>query len=234
MICRSRMSGVSNASGSCAASGHAQRRCAGRQHVRRRQQDVALLVQRHQVHVVGVFGRGVHDRGVELELAQPSVQLGGGQPGIDLHLHQRVSRTERREHQRRRRRSRWNGAQPKRAGDPGPHSVHLGLERVVLGQNPLGPHDQALALGGEALKAVSAVDQGDVQLAFELGDRGRQRRLRHVALLGGPGEVSLLGDRDEVLQLTKEHPHLRAGGRGTQVSQRALTASKHPLSSSLR
>ena len=55
---------------------------------------------------------------------------------------------------------------------------------------------------------MAAIDQRDIQLAFQLGNRSRQRGLRHVALLGGPGEVALLGDRDEVLQLSEEHPHL--------------------------
>jgi hypothetical protein len=79
----------------------------------------------------------------------------------------------------------------------------VGLERIVFGQDPLGPHDQSLAFGCEPLKAVPAIDQRDVELSFELGDRGGQCGLGDVALLGRPGEVALLGDRNEVLQLTE-------------------------------
>ena len=85
--------------------------------------------------------------------------------------------------------------------------MHLGLERIVFGENPLGPHDQPLTFGREALKAVSAVDQGYVQLAFQLGDCSRERGLGHIAPFRRSREVPLLGNRDKVLQLSKEHPY---------------------------
>ena len=77
----------------------------------------------------------------------------------------------------RRRGSGWNRAQPKRSGDTGSHGVHLGLERIVFGEDPLGPHHQSLPFGREVFEAVTPIDQRDVQLPFELGDRGGQRRL---------------------------------------------------------
>ncbi|CKR90080.1 Uncharacterised protein [Mycobacterium tuberculosis] len=87
----------------------------------------------------------------------------------------------------------------------------------MLGKYPLGPYHQPLTLASKAFETVSAIDQGDVEFAFELGDCRRQRRLRHVALLSGPSEMPLLGDRDEVLQLTEEHPHLL--GLGTDSAE---------------
>jgi hypothetical protein len=37
-------------------------------------------------------------------------------------------------------------------------------------------------------------------------DLAAQRRLGNAQLLGGPGEVSLLGDRHEVAQMAEFHP----------------------------
>ena len=95
--------------------------------------------------------------------------------------------------------------------------MHLGLECIVFGKDPLGPHHQSLPFGSEAFEAVSAIDQRDVQLSFELGDRGGKCGLGDVALLGRPGEVALLGDRDEVLQLTEKHPHSSMFGLGLRA-----------------
>ncbi len=58
-------------------------------------------------------------------------------------------------------------AEPKRSGDPGPNRIHLGLEHIMLGMNPLGPHYQSFAFGGQTLETVSPVDQRDVQLALQ-------------------------------------------------------------------
>jgi hypothetical protein len=41
--------------------------------------------------------------------------------------------------------------------------------------------------------------------AFQPGDLVAQRRLRHPATAGGPRETQLLGDGDEVLELTQIH-----------------------------
>ncbi|BBX98823.1 hypothetical protein MLAC_41170 [Mycobacterium lacus] len=46
-----------------------------------------------------------------------------------------------------------------------------------------------------------------------------------MALLGGPGEVALSGDRDKVLQLTEEHPHLL--GTRAPVSLRLPLLDRH-------
>ncbi|EPQ71081.1 Hydrogen peroxide-inducible activator [Mycobacterium marinum MB2] len=152
-----------------------------------------------------IVGGRIHDGGVQLEVTQPPVQLGDRQPGTDLRLHQRVRRAEVRQHQRRSCRGRRNGAQTQRSGDPRSHRVHLCLEGVVLGDDPLGPDHQPLTLRGEPLEAVAPIDQGDVEFTFELGDCRGQGGLRHITLLRRPGEVAFLSYRDEVLQLTEEH-----------------------------
>ena len=56
-----------------------------------------------------------------------------------------------------------------------------------------------------------AGEQGDAELGLELADLLRQRRLRHVEAFGGPAEVPLLGDGDEVAEVAQFHPLILAG-----------------------
>ena len=74
---------------------------------------------------------------------------------------------------------------------------------------------------------MPAVDQGDVQLPFQLGDRRGQRGLGDVALLGRPGSVALAGDRDEILQLPEKHPHL-LGLTGTDPAEKNGSLARQP------
>ena len=91
---------------------------------------------------------------------------------------------------------------------PGAHRGRLGLERVMLGEHPLRPDDQPLTLGCQTLEVLPAIDEGDAQLAFQLGDRRRQGGLRHVTAFRRTREVSFPGHRHEVLQLAKQHRSL--------------------------
>jgi hypothetical protein len=55
---------------------------------------------------------------------------------------------------------------------------------------------------GQRYAPVAAYEQGLTEFAFQRGDRGAQARLREVNLRGGPGEVQLVSERNEVRQLT--------------------------------
>src|SRR4029077_17472085 len=157
--------------------------------------------------------------------AQLAGQLCRRHTGVDPHLGQRVRRAERRHGKC----QGWRGggfcAEAQRYCDTRLNGRHLRLESFLFGENPLGPYDEPFTLGREALIVVPPVDQCDVELALELGDRCRERRLRHVACLRGPGEVSLARHRDEILQLAEQHQRLvRAGGSESAYSCRRLTA----------
>ena len=58
---------------------------------------------------------------------------------------------------------------------------------------------------GERGGAGRPVEQLGAEFAFELADLGADAGLADVHPLGGTGEVGLLGDRDEVLQLPQFH-----------------------------
>jgi len=70
--------------------------------------------------------------------------------------------------------------------------VELLLEAVAVFLHLLGPGEDAFAFGGEALKALAALDDADVHVFFKLLDAGGERGLRYVAGSGCAGEVALL------------------------------------------
>jgi hypothetical protein len=62
---------------------------------------------------------------------------------------------------------------------------------------------------------VSAVahEKLSPELTFEIADLLRQRRTRNVEPLGGPTEMQVLGNRDEVAQLSEFHAMDRTAPR---------------------
>jgi len=56
--------------------------------------------------------------------------------------------------------------------------------------------------GGQLDPATRTLEQRDLKLALELHDPLAQRRLRHVETIRRSGEVQLLGDGDEVPEVT--------------------------------
>jgi hypothetical protein len=73
---------------------------------------------------------------------------------------------------------------------------------VDVGQDPFRLAAEKFAGSGQRHLPGGAVEQGDVQLAFQLPDRIRQRRLGDVELLGGLTEVAGVSHRREVPQVT--------------------------------
>src|SRR5260370_27000991 len=63
------------------------------------------------------------------------------------------------------------------------------------------PIEDALAFRGEAEEARRALHQHHAQRVFELLDAGREGRLRHAALLGGPAEIALPRQRQKIFEL---------------------------------
>jgi hypothetical protein len=58
---------------------------------------------------------------------------------------------------------------------------------------------------GEPGEAAPVVDERDAEIALELGQPGRERRLAGVTALRRAPEVLLAGQRDEVLELAHQH-----------------------------
>ena len=97
----------------------------------------------------------------------------------------------------------------KLAGEFAAQQPDLLVQDLALGHHPGRPVEQHLALGGETLEALVAFDQRCAHLGLELADRSRQSRLRDVADLGGPAEMLLPAERDEVAEMPELHGYRR-------------------------
>ncbi len=73
------------------------------------------------------------------------------------------------------------------------------------GQRGPGVFERGLARDGEGRGTRGPVEQFGAEFAFQLPDLGADAGLADVDPLGGPGEVPLLRDGDEVLQLPQFH-----------------------------
>src|SRR5882757_5404436 len=169
------------------------------------------------------------DRYIEFELPQLATELPRRNPGVDHYSGQWVCGAERRHGKGQCRRRGGFCAEAQCPGDARLDGCRLGLEGLLFGQNPLGPHHKPFALGRQTLILVPTIDQSDVELPLKLGDRRRECRLRDVAGLGGPREVLLARNSHEVFQLTKQHqPELPGSaynaGRLTTIASCVLRA----------
>ena len=82
-------------------------------------------------------------------------------------------------------------------------AARLGDGEVDLGDRAAGAREQRRARGRQLHPPRRAHEQHGAEIALELADRARERRLRHVQPRGGAAEVQLLGDRHEVAQLAE-------------------------------
>ncbi|EFV84982.1 hypothetical protein HMPREF0005_02404 [Achromobacter xylosoxidans C54] len=91
---------------------------------------------------------------------------------------------------------------------PRPALVHRAHpHRGVLQARERGAHviQERRAGLGQGHPAVGAVEQLDLQLAFELGDLQAQRRLRDMQPGGSAGEVEFFGQHGEITELADFH-----------------------------
>ncbi|MNO90709.1 hypothetical protein D3C76_822360 [compost metagenome] len=89
-----------------------------------------------------------------------------------------------------------------------------GLQATGVGQKGTRFGEEGLAVAGQADALLAALEQGQAQAFFELGDLPAQGRLGNVQAFGGATDVFFLGDGDEVAQLA-DVDHVRP--IGTQV-----------------
>ena len=76
--------------------------------------------------------------------------------------------------------------------------------------------------------AFGTVEQFDAKFLFQPADRCREGRLHNVYPLGGPGEVQLGGDGDEVLQVAEFHGDHSIANRDCKVQFSSLDAMASP------
>ncbi len=99
------------------------------------------------------------------------------------------------------------GMAPKRSRPVSPLLNSSSPRRMFseFGQDPLRVLERALPLGGQADKAVAALDQRRAEIVLQQAERGGQRRLRHMAGLRRAAEVLLPRQGDKIFELAKHH-----------------------------
>jgi hypothetical protein len=75
----------------------------------------------------------------------------------------------------------------------------------ALLQKGLGLHKKGAAGFGESYSVVSAFEQLDAKLVFELANLAAQGGLRHVQLLRRAGEIQFTGHGGKIAQMTEFH-----------------------------
>ena len=91
------------------------------------------------------------------------------------------------------------------AAGAGGDAGHLALGRLREGHDPQGALVEHLAGLGERHASRAAHGELAAELLLELGELVGQRRLRYVQAFGGRGDLMLLCDGDEVLELFDIH-----------------------------
>src|SRR4051812_27120068 len=105
-------------------------------------------------------------------------------------------------------RRRGDEAQRQLPSQPAGHVTRLSDAVLQLPQQPGCALSKHFPSGGQLDPPGGPVEQGQAHLDLELPDLLAQRRLGHVQPLGGTAEVEVLGDREEVLQLTQLHDEI--------------------------
>jgi hypothetical protein len=148
----------------------------------------------------GLVDRHDEDPDVELAGAQPrellvAVQMADARRRARMALVQRGEEPLECRH-----RAIRHEADPQRVGRAG-NPLDLLDRRVELGEDRPGALGEDLSGLGRHDSAARPQQQVHAELLLELGDRLRERRLRHVEPLGGATEVLLLHHREEVAQM---------------------------------
>lgn len=172
---------------------------------RRAQQHHRLPGQRHQLPAPLRRADRRGERQVEASAYHPFQQAAGALlPQPQLHL--RVLPVERRQQPRRAhpRHALLDPDRQRPAQQP-PYGIDRVPRRPRARQRALRLHQQRPTGLGEPDRARGPAEQRGPQLLLQRPYGGGEPGLRHGEALGGAGEVLLLGDGDEVLQLTQFH-----------------------------
>ena len=153
-----------------------------------------------------VVGARKHDAEIELAEVGLLAHLHGVAELLDVERDVRVDRAEFREEIREQiafdhRRD----AEADRAARLAVKALHVLIRGLHVAHDALCVNQKRASLLRELHMLLAAVDERELQLAFERLDGLRDRRLRDMEHLRCAREVLELADRDEILQLSKFH-----------------------------
>src|SRR5580698_999270 len=159
-----------------------------------------------------VGDRGTDESGVDPFLAKVLDQFRGA-AFLQRHRHQRAALAIGAENARHERVKRRGTGEADR--DPtllAARGASRGGEGVIeMSKDCAGVNKECGTSIGQFDAARLAAEQLDVEFALDRLDLPTQRRLLHAEPLGGPGDVTFLGDRDEIAKVAKFHlPYLKS------------------------
>ncbi|MNF82800.1 hypothetical protein D3C84_651110 [compost metagenome] len=85
------------------------------------------------------------------------------------------------------------------------HVMQRPFTRLQFHQHPPSALDVGLTRIGRLDRARGAVEQAHAEGFLQLADLLRQGRLGHVQCLGSTGEAAVVGDRQQVAQMSEQH-----------------------------
>ena len=171
--------------------------------IRRRQQAVALVIERNGANLADRLVLDIGQPGIDLEIFQKPQHVGRG-AGADLKLHVGMFGAERRRQRRHHAEHGRDRRDPDLAGQLVLEPVDLLPHRAGIADDPPRPVERAFAFRRKALEARAALHQHDAEDFLELLEAGRHRRLGDAAGLGGPAEMPFLGQRQQKFELVDQ------------------------------
>ncbi len=96
-------------------------------------------------------------------------------------------------------------ADAKPAGQALVDLLETAAQVLRLGENAVSVVENEPSLRRQADEVMAALDDRRAETLFELPDRRRKRRLRHMAGLRGLAEMLLAGERNQIFELLQHH-----------------------------
>ena len=189
----------------------------------RRQQAIALVVERNGANLADRFVLDIGQPGIDLEIFQQAQHV-GRRAGLDAKAHVRVARAERRRQRRHHAEHGRDRGDPDLAGKLVLEAVDLLPHRAGVADDPPRPVERTFALRRKSLEPRPALHQHDAENFLELLEAGRHGRLRHAAGLRSPSEMPLLCERQQQFKLVDQGDGPRkCGGKGGRPVARNST-----------
>ena len=185
--------------------------------VGRRQQAIALVVERNRANLADRFVLDIGQPGIDLEIFQQPKQFDRG-AGDDAKAHVRMAGAKRRRQRRNHAEHRGDRREPDLAGETCPSAPLISCRmRAGVADDAPRPVERPLALRRKALKPRAALHQHDAEDFLKLLEAGRHRRLGHAAGFGGAPEVTFLCQRKQEFKFVDQEE--TSGSPGQRISR---------------
>ena len=168
--------------------------------VLRGEQRVALFVKRYGLEASDRLIADIGDAEIQLEIFHGRQNADRGVRG-DGELHRRIALMERQRHRGDEGQGGRDHAEPQMPADAALERIDVLAHGARIADDPARPVEHPLALGREAAKPGTALDDHHAELLFEALDGGGKAGLGDAGGLGGASEMPFAGEEEEKLEL---------------------------------